>query len=77
MKFLVLWELDLSRMRGDFATVIMRMPEYAQKTRERGKLVARYHNRWQARRGLDLRCGLQRRARAPAGHGSGLQFRQV
>lgn len=43
MKFLVLWELDLSRMRGDFATVIMRMPEYAQKIRERGKLVGRYH----------------------------------
>lgn len=43
MKFLVLWELDLSRMRSDFAAVIMRMPDYAQKIRERGKLVARYH----------------------------------
>jgi muconolactone delta-isomerase len=42
-KFLVLWELDLSRMRGDFASVLMRMPEYAQKVRERGKLVGRYH----------------------------------
>jgi muconolactone delta-isomerase len=30
-------------MRGDFASVIMRMPEYAQKVRERGKLVGRYH----------------------------------
>ncbi|WP_435902136.1 muconolactone Delta-isomerase family protein [Meiothermus cerbereus] len=43
MKFLVLWELDLSIMRADFASVIMRMPEYAHKLRERGKLVGRYH----------------------------------
>lgn len=42
-KYLVLWELELSRMRGDFASVIMRMPAYAQKLREQGKLVGRYH----------------------------------
>jgi muconolactone delta-isomerase len=30
-------------MRGDFASVIMRMPEYAQKVRDQGKLVGRYH----------------------------------
>lgn len=43
MKFLVIWELDVSRLGGNIVQSVMRMPEYAKGLRERGKLVARYH----------------------------------
>lgn len=43
MKFLVMWELDLARVRAESVHAVMRMPEYTSKLREDGKLVARYH----------------------------------
>ncbi len=41
MKFLAIWELETRR--PEIFTAVMRMPEYAEKLRERQKLVARYH----------------------------------
>lgn len=43
MKFLVLWELDVALLRAEIIQSVMRMPDYAQKLRDQGKLVARYH----------------------------------
>ncbi|MDW8327723.1 MAG: muconolactone Delta-isomerase family protein, partial [Anaerolineales bacterium] len=43
MKFLILWELELARLRPEMIQAVMRMPDYAAKLREMGKLVARYH----------------------------------
>jgi hypothetical protein len=43
MKFLILWELEVSRLRPEIVNALMKMPEYAVKLREQGKLVARYH----------------------------------
>ncbi len=43
MKFLVLWELELSRLRPEVVQAVLRMPDYAAPLRTQGKLVARYH----------------------------------
>ena len=43
MKFLILWELDLARLRAEAVQAVLRMPEYAATLRQEGKLVARYH----------------------------------
>src|SRR6187455_3107987 len=43
MKFLVLWELELSRLGPQVVQAVLRMPEYAEPLRAQGKLVARYH----------------------------------
>jgi muconolactone delta-isomerase len=43
MKFLILWELEISRLRPEIVNALMKMPEYAGKLRDQGKLVARYH----------------------------------
>lgn len=43
MKFLVMWELDVARVRPEVVHAVMRMPDYARKLREGGKLEARYH----------------------------------
>lgn len=41
MKFLVLWELEIINERT--VASVMDMPGYADKVREQGKLVERYH----------------------------------
>lgn len=41
MKFLVLWELEL--LRPETISAVLRMPEYAEGLKEKGKLEARYH----------------------------------
>lgn len=43
MKFLVMWELDLTRLSTGVMHAVMRMPEYAQEVADQGKLEARYH----------------------------------
>jgi muconolactone delta-isomerase len=43
MKFLVMWELEVSRIQKDVMHAVLRMPDYTKKIREAGKLVARYH----------------------------------
>jgi len=43
MKFLILWELELARLRPEMIQAVMRMPDYAARLKEAGKLVARYH----------------------------------
>ncbi len=43
MKFLVLWELAAIGLQKEMVHAVLRMPEYAQKVRDQGKLVARYH----------------------------------
>ena len=41
MKFLVLWNFELSRLGPDVSRAVMRMPEYAEKLKD--KLECRYH----------------------------------
>ena len=41
MKFLVLWELEV--LRPETVSAVLRMPEYAEKLMEEGKLASRYH----------------------------------
>jgi hypothetical protein len=36
MKFLVLWQLEISRLAGDMMKSVLRMPEYAKPLEERG-----------------------------------------
>jgi len=43
VKFLVMWELDLARLSTGVLHAVMRMPEYAQRIADQGKLAARYH----------------------------------
>jgi muconolactone delta-isomerase len=43
MKFLVMWELDLARLGMPVVHAVLRMPGYAQKLAEQGKLEKRYH----------------------------------
>ena len=43
MKFLVMWELDLSRLSMAVVHAIMRMPDYAKQVADQGKLEKRYH----------------------------------
>ncbi len=43
MKFLVMWELDLARLSTAVVHAIMRMPDYAKKIADQGKLEKRYH----------------------------------
>jgi muconolactone delta-isomerase len=43
MKFLILWELEIARPSPEIVRALMRMPEYAEKLKEQGKLAARYH----------------------------------
>lgn len=41
MKFLVIWELQVLQM--ETIRAVMRMPDYAKRIADQGKLVARYH----------------------------------
>lgn len=43
MKFLVLWQIELSMVSAEMARAIGRMPEYGARLQREGKVVARYH----------------------------------
>ncbi len=43
MKFLVMWEFDNAGLRPEIVRAVMRMPEYAKKIGDQGKLISRYH----------------------------------
>lgn len=43
MKFLVLWKFELAALRTDVIPAMARMPQYAERLRKDGKLLARYH----------------------------------
>ena len=43
MKFLVLWQLELSRLSNEMVRAVLNMPEYAEPLEAQGKVVARYH----------------------------------
>ena len=43
MKFLVMWELDISLLRTGMIHAVMRMPDYAKTLFQQGKLDKRYH----------------------------------
>ena len=43
MKFLVMWELEIARLSIEVVHAVMRMPEYAKKLTDQGKLEKRYH----------------------------------
>jgi muconolactone delta-isomerase len=43
MKFLVTWQLELSLLSPQMATALTRVPEYAAKLEQAGKIVSRYH----------------------------------
>ncbi|MEP6648964.1 MAG: muconolactone Delta-isomerase family protein [Lapillicoccus sp.] len=43
MKFLVLWNLELSLVSAETARAVGRMPDYGARLEEQGKVLARYH----------------------------------
>jgi muconolactone delta-isomerase len=43
MKFLVLWQLELSLISEAVARMVGRMPEYGARLESQGKVLARYH----------------------------------
>lgn len=43
MKFLVLWQLELSLLSTPMAQAIGRMPAYGEALEREGKVIARYH----------------------------------
>lgn len=43
MKFLVMWELNVTQIRTEMVHAVMRMPEYAKKLLDQDKLEKRYH----------------------------------
>ena len=43
MKFLALWNIELSLLSEAMARAIARMPEYGERLEREGKVLARYH----------------------------------
>jgi muconolactone delta-isomerase len=43
MKYLVMWELEVSHLRPEMVQAVMRMPGYGKQIKEQGKLVDKYH----------------------------------
>ena len=43
MKFLALWNIELSLVSDAMVRAIARMPEYGQRLQTQGKVLARYH----------------------------------
>ncbi len=43
MKFLVLWQIELSKVSAEVARAVGRMPEYGERLEQEGKVLARYH----------------------------------
>lgn len=43
MKFLIIWELEISRLSKEAVHAVMRMPDYAKMLTDQGKLDKRYH----------------------------------
>ncbi len=43
MKFLVTWQVELSRVSAEMMKSVVTMPDYAKPLEEQGKVVGRYH----------------------------------
>jgi muconolactone delta-isomerase len=43
MKFLVIWQIELSLLSTQLAAAVARMPAYAQPLERTGKVIGRYH----------------------------------
>ena len=43
MKFLVMWQVELSRVSAEMMKSVLTMPDYAKPLEESGKVVGRYH----------------------------------
>ena len=43
MKFLVLWQIELSLLSRELAAAVARMPEYGEPLSRAGTVLARYH----------------------------------
>ena len=43
MKFLVIWNIDITRLSGDVMKAVLRMRDHAQPLEAQGKVIGRYH----------------------------------
>ncbi|TWD81990.1 muconolactone delta-isomerase [Kribbella amoyensis] len=43
MKFLVLWQIELSLLSPEMARAVGAMPEYGRRLEQEGKVLSRYH----------------------------------
>ena len=43
MKFLVIWNIDITRLSGDVMKAVLRMRDHAQPLEQQGKVIGRYH----------------------------------
>ncbi len=43
MKFLVIWQIEISRLSGELMKAVLRMRDHAQPLEQQGKVIGRYH----------------------------------
>lgn len=43
MKFLVIWNIEISRLSGEVMKAVLRMRDHATPLEEQGKVIGRYH----------------------------------
>ena len=43
MKFLVIWQMEITRLSGEMMKSVLRMRDYAQPLEQQGKVIGRYH----------------------------------
>ena len=43
MKFLVMWQMEMSRLTTEMMKSVLTMPDYAKPLEESGKVIGRYH----------------------------------
>ena len=43
MKFLVIWQMEISRLSADMMKSVLTMPDYAKPLEQSGKVIGRYH----------------------------------
>ena len=43
MKFLVIWQMEISRLSADMMKSVLTMPDYAKPLEQSGKVLGRYH----------------------------------
>jgi muconolactone delta-isomerase len=43
VKFLVIWQMEISRLSADMMKTVLSMPDYAKPLEQSGKVLGRYH----------------------------------
>ena len=74
VKFLVIWQIEISLLSREILKSVARMPDYARPLEKQGKILARYHIPGSHGGRVDLRRRLQRGTRYAARALAGVQL---